>query len=92
MGRQTALVIHVVQVVDMDVHRSLSSNCAPRFKPTTTLMMSVRIKALHVLSITHVRRVVVRNGCDGDPSVGIRVGKSDDGVVSVARRASVSGL
>ena len=59
MGRQTALRINVVQVIDVNVDGPRGGNSAPRLKPAAAFSMSVRIKVLRVLSCTHVCRVVV---------------------------------
>ena len=82
----------MVQVVDVNVDGPRGGNPAPCLKPAAAFSMSVRIEALGIVSGTHMFWVVVRNSRNRNVAVGVRVGKSDNGVVPVAGRASVSRL
>ncbi len=92
MRRQIAVVADVVQVVVVNVDWPFSSNSTTRAEMSAGLGVRVRMIMASTGPRTHVLGMVVGDSDDGDISISVWVGKSNDWVVSVSRRTAVSGL
>ncbi len=90
--RQVAVRADAVQVVVVNMDWPSSSNFATRAEMSAGLGFRVLMIMASTRRFTHVLRVVVGDSDDGDKAMLVWMRKSNDWMVSVSRRATISRL